>query len=160
MKKDIFFTQKLRLRMDDTTNTDRKWFGGLKTLIYSGTVDGRNPKQPLGMYKTSVNNGITVIPDVFFLGCTFKIFWNMYAVYLSNWVKIWVYLLFFAPGQCSSTAFMSVHESKQSVWSFSSFWRDLWIAKLRRRLMKRTPAGTFSLSFLGLFFKRVGTLKL
>ena len=27
----------------------------------SGTVDGRNPKQPPGMYKKTVNNGISTI---------------------------------------------------------------------------------------------------
>ena len=34
------------------------------TLLTSSTVDGRNPKQPPGMYKKPVNNGITHQPQL------------------------------------------------------------------------------------------------
>ena len=36
-------------------------FGKRLHLILGGTVDGRNPKQPPGMYKTPVNNGINYL---------------------------------------------------------------------------------------------------
>ena len=34
--------------------------------ISETTIDGRNPKQPPGMYKTIVNNGITYQPQLVF----------------------------------------------------------------------------------------------
>ena len=46
------------------TGKERKDNSGIDL---SSTVDGRNPKQSPGMYKTLVNNGINYQPQVVFL---------------------------------------------------------------------------------------------
>ena len=72
-----------------------------QTKIFETTVDGRNPKQPPGMYKNLVNNGLFTIST----GAGFQPSSVPPIVYLLNFAILWGKGWFFWSTTCSPSTF-------------------------------------------------------